>query len=63
MSIDICAECEADPDVFCPRNVDGRCLECDIELCAAHLMQHFRDVHCMALDLTHCSAVDPQRKG
>lgn len=55
MSQVMCPECKADDNVFCPRNADGRCLECGIELCAAHLMQHFKEVHCMALDLAHCS--------
>ena len=52
----ICPECEADPEVLCPRNIDGRCLECGAELCAAHLAEHFRAVHCMALTLDHAKA-------
>lgn len=58
MSYKICPECEAAAKIFCPRNVDGRCLECGIELCAAHLMIHFQDVHCMTLDLVHCTLPD-----
>lgn len=60
MSNEICPECEADPDVFCPRNVDGKCLECGLELCAAHLVEHFRSVHFMSLGLEHCSKAEEQ---
>ena len=55
-SIMICPDCRADAEVICPRNVDGKCLECGAELCAAHLMEHFRTKHCMALTLDHAKA-------
>lgn len=50
-----CEECKKDKNIFCPRNVDGQCLECGIKLCAGHLMIHFKKIHCMALDFNHCS--------
>jgi hypothetical protein len=59
--IEICPECKKDKEIFCPRNVDGQCLECGIKLCAAHLMIHFKKVHCMALDLEHCSNKKEER--
>ena len=49
-----CPDCIKDSTIFCPRNVDGRCLECGAELYASHLMEHFRKVHCMSLTLDHC---------
>lgn len=53
---DICPDCQNDEKVFCPRNVDGICIECGIRLCAAHLLKHFKEIHCISLDLEHCSA-------
>lgn len=44
MDIEICPECRKDKDIFCPRNVDGQCLECGTKLCAGHLMEHFKKV-------------------
>lgn len=45
-----CPECKNDQEVACPRDVDGKCLECGVELCARHLMQHFVKVHCIDLN-------------
>jgi len=50
-----CSECVKDDNVFCPRNNDGMCLECGKVFCAAHLIEHFKAVHCMSLTLEHCS--------
>jgi hypothetical protein len=44
-----CPECVKDKQVACPRDVDGKCLECGVELCARHLMQHFQKTHFMDL--------------
>ena len=55
MQIRLCAECKKDEKVFYPRDADGECLHCGIELCAAHLIQHFSEVHCISLNLDHCS--------
>ena len=49
MTTEICPECKKDPEVACPRNVDGQCLECGARLCARHLMLHFKKVHCISL--------------
>lgn len=51
----ICSECEEDPKVFCSRDVDARCLICSKVLCGAHMMKHLKEVHCIALNLDHCS--------
>jgi len=55
MKPSICSACRLDPVVFCPRDTDGRCLICEIKLCAAHMIEHWHKVHFIALDLTHCS--------
>lgn len=49
MVYQICPDCRVDPDVTCPRNVDGECLECGARLCASHLLMHFRVNHCIIL--------------
>lgn len=50
----ICPLCQQDPHIFCPRDVDGTCHHCGTALCAAHLLAHFTDHHCIALTLDHC---------
>jgi len=54
-SLSLCPDCIAEPDVFCPRDSDGQCLECGVKLCAAHLLIHFEKAHFMTLTLKHCS--------
>jgi len=53
--VKICSMCKADDKVFCPRNVDAQCLECGERFCGAHIGQHLKEVHCISLDLAHCS--------
>ncbi|ODS33548.1 MAG: hypothetical protein SCARUB_01282 [Candidatus Scalindua rubra] len=50
-----CDECIKDQKVFCPRDTDGTCDHCGKSLCAYHLIEHWRKVHCIALDNEHCS--------
>ena len=51
---EICPECEKDPTVGCPRNVDAKCLDCGKEFCGAHIGEHLKTVHFVSLDLDHC---------
>jgi len=69
MLYEICSECkrskEEERGVFCPRDVDAQCLHCGAKLCGAHIVEHLREVHCVSLDLKHCSverAKDERRK-
>jgi len=50
LSSNLCPDCIADPEIKCPRNKDGKCLECGAELCAYHLMKHFRKDHCISIE-------------
>jgi len=52
--VGVCPECCLDEAVFCPRDVDGKCAHCARVLCAAHMIAHWKSVHCIALDLAHC---------
>jgi len=53
--VKICEECKNDPKVFCPRDVDVKCLICDKEFCGAHIAEHLKKVHLVSLNLDHCS--------
>jgi uncharacterized UBP type Zn finger protein len=48
-SVKKCPECVKIFGLMASRAVDGKCLECGSELCAAHLLIHFRDVHFMQI--------------
>ncbi|ODS33557.1 MAG: hypothetical protein SCARUB_01291 [Candidatus Scalindua rubra] len=48
-----CKLCIDDKDVFCPRDVDVKCLVCNSNFCGAHIIEHLRE-HCIATDLFHC---------
>ena len=50
-----CGMCRDDPKIFCPRDVDVQCLICGKKMCGAHMVDHLKRVHCVALDLGHCS--------
>jgi len=50
--IKLCPECQADPAIACPRDVEGQCLECGAKLCAHHLMLHVTYVHCISIEWT-----------
>ena len=50
-----CSLCTMDPEVFCPRDVDAKCLECGENFCGAHIGPHLKKVHFISLDLDHCS--------
>jgi len=53
--IEHCPMCVKDKRVFCLRDVDAKCLECGQNFCGAHIGQHLKEVHCITLDLKHCS--------
>ena len=50
-----CPDCEADKTVFCPRDNDALCLVCHKSFCGAHIGKHLKEVHCVSLNLDHCS--------
>jgi len=50
----ICPDCCVDRSVAYPRGVDGTCRHCGRSLCAAHLVAHWKVVHCVALDASEC---------
>ena len=47
---ELCQECKDDPNTAYPRDVDGMCLECGKRLCAHHLMEHFKKIHCIDIE-------------
>lgn len=51
----LCGDCLRDKRVFCPRDPDAECLHCHLSFCGAHIITHLKTVHCVALDLQHCS--------
>jgi len=61
--VGVCPECCLDEAVFCPRDVDGKCAHCGRVLCAAHMIAHWKTVHCIALDLAHCRRADVKEAG
>lgn len=38
-----CEDCLTDPDIECPRDKNVKCLICNKELCAYHMMKHEHD--------------------
>ena len=56
--IEICPICKADPKIICPRDVDAKCLICGRSFCGGHIGKHLKVVHCVSLDLDHCSAAE-----
>ena len=46
----ICPECNADPEVACPRDVDATCAHCGASLCGRHIVAHLETVHCVSLE-------------
>jgi transposase-like protein len=50
-----CPDCLADKKVFCPRDPDAECLICHQKYCGAHIGPHLEKVHCVSLNLNHCS--------
>lgn len=53
--IEHCPDCLEDEKVFCPRDTDAQCLECGQRYCGAHIGSHLKQVHCISLNLDHCS--------
>lgn len=51
---EVCEECLKDKRIFCPRDVDAKCLICGKNFCGGHIGKHLLKVHCVALDFTHC---------
>ena len=51
---DICCLCKNDPQVFCPRNVDAKCLICGQNFCGAHIGEHLQKEHCVSINLDYC---------
>lgn len=49
-----CPDCLKDKRIFCPRDVDVKCLICGKNFCGGHIGRHLRKVHCVALDFKHC---------
>jgi len=50
----ICPDCCVDRSVAYPRGLDGTCRHCGRAFCAPHLVEHWKTVHCIAVDLCHC---------
>ena len=50
-----CSMCIADPKVFCNRDVDTICIQCDGQFCAGHIQKHMEDEHQITSSMGHCS--------
>jgi len=59
---EICCACIADKEVFCPRDVDAKCLICGAEFCGAHITLHLREAHCVSLNLDHCKNAEEAKR-
>ena len=52
-----CFMCKNDSNIFCPRNVDVKCLICSVDVCGGHIIEHLKK-HCVSANLDHCTKED-----
>ena len=50
-----CPMCIKDENVFCNRDVDTICIQCDGQFCAGHILQHMDQEHQITSNMEHCS--------
>ena len=50
-----CPMCVKDENIFCPRDVDTICIQCDAQFCAGHILQHMKKSHQITPTMEHCT--------
>jgi len=43
--LQLCSFCKDDKNIFCPRNVDAKCLICGQCFCGGHIGVHLKKAH------------------